>query len=171
MLRSALANVMSALALISIWLASGRWASIGSSTVITLCVKRSIWFSIEYRVVVLPLPVGPQTSTMPDGLAMALGDDGPLALGNPGVGQGEPAGVLVEHANRQFLAVQRPGAGHAEGDAVSPLRAVKAPSCGRRRSEMSMLETALTLLITARHVSAESSRTARNVPSMRSRIV
>ena len=67
--------------------------------------------------VVLPLPVGPQISTMPDGLADGVGDHGALPLGNARVGQREPAGILVQHANRHLLAVERPGAGHAEGDA------------------------------------------------------
>jgi len=55
-LRSVLAKVMSALGLISIWLASGSSASIGSSTVMTFRVKRSISLSMAYMVVVLPLP-------------------------------------------------------------------------------------------------------------------
>ena len=52
---------------------------------------------------------------------------------------------------------------------MSPFRAEKAPSCGRRRSEMSKLETALMLLMTPRQVSERRSRTIRKVPSIRSR--
>ena len=70
-LRNALANVMSALALISNWLMPGKWASIGSSTVMTFRVVRSIWLSMEYNVVVFPLPVGPHINTMPAGCVMA----------------------------------------------------------------------------------------------------
>ena len=43
-------------------------------------------------------------------------DQGALALGNPGVGQGESAGIRVQHPDRQLLAVEGPGAGHAEGE-------------------------------------------------------
>ena len=45
----------------------GRSYSTGSSTVSTLLVAASIWPSAAYSVVVLPLPVGPVTSTMPCG--------------------------------------------------------------------------------------------------------
>jgi len=57
-------------------------------------------------------------------------------------------------------------------EAVAPsLRAMNPPSCGRRRSEMSMPETALMLLMTARAVASLTSFTVRRTPSMRSRTV
>ncbi len=46
--------------------------STGSSSVMMLTDSVLMWFSTEYRVVVLPLPVGPVTSTMPSGLAMII---------------------------------------------------------------------------------------------------
>ena len=89
----------------------------GSSTVITLCVQAiDLIQASSTSVVVFPLPVGPQISTMPDGLATASSDHGALALGDARVGQGELAGILVQHPDRDLLAVEGPGAGHAEGD-------------------------------------------------------
>ena len=43
----------------------GNWYSTGSSMVTILSLRRLISVSAAYSVVVLPLPVGPVTSTMP----------------------------------------------------------------------------------------------------------
>ena len=68
---TALAKLMPARSLSRTCRTSGIWYSTGSSTVMIL---RSLSFkalSVAYRVVVLPLPVGPVTRNMPLGRSMA----------------------------------------------------------------------------------------------------
>src|SRR3954452_961777 len=61
------ANVMPAWSWIWIWLIRGKMYSTGSSIVITFMSRRLISDNVAYNVVVLPLPVGPPTITMPNG--------------------------------------------------------------------------------------------------------
>ena len=65
MLRSARANVMPIDSWTWIWLISSNWYSTGSSTVTMFFSGLRRTLSAEYSVVVLPLPVGPVTSTSP----------------------------------------------------------------------------------------------------------
>ena len=65
--RSKVAKVSPICGLTWIWLMPRSWYSIGSSTVTTLRVMAFSPVSPVYSVVVLPLPVGPVTSTMPLG--------------------------------------------------------------------------------------------------------
>ena len=65
--RSRVAKVSPTCGLTWIWLMPRSWYSIGSSTVTTLRETAFSPVSPVYSVVVLPLPVGPVTSTMPLG--------------------------------------------------------------------------------------------------------
>ena len=64
---SPVANVRPAWSAIWIWLTRGKMYSTGSSIVMTLMSRRLISDNVAYNVVVLPLPVGPPTITMPNG--------------------------------------------------------------------------------------------------------
>ena len=55
--------------------------STGSSSESTFCLSRSTSFKIEYNVVDLPEPVGPEISTKPYGFLIAVRDKRQVALG------------------------------------------------------------------------------------------
>ena len=148
-LRSVLAKVISALGLISIWLVCGSIASIGSSTVITFRVRRSMLLSMAYMVVVLPLPVGPQIRIIPEGVCRALRMMLFCLALRPRSFSMYPAASRFRTRIESFSPLTVPLLATRNDAACSPRRAVNAPSCGRRRSEMSMAATALMLLITA----------------------
>ncbi len=65
--RSAPAKVNPISGLAVTWFIPSNWYSTGSSTVTIFLSGLSTNFNIEYKVVVLPLPVGPQTSNIPCG--------------------------------------------------------------------------------------------------------
>src|SRR5438445_10997496 len=67
--RTPLANVRPALGVLWAWFNRGHWYSTGSSTVTMFLSVVLILYSVEYRVVVLPLPVGPLTRIIPYGLS------------------------------------------------------------------------------------------------------
>ena len=68
--RRPLAKVMPALRLSCTWRILSMRYSTGSSTVMMLMSGWLIRFRIEYRLVLLPLPVGPVLRIMPYGLVM-----------------------------------------------------------------------------------------------------
>src|SRR6266498_3469022 len=64
--RRPVAKLIPAAALTWVWLTFSNVYSIGSSIVVTFSATRSISLMEAYSVVVLPLPVGPATTTMPN---------------------------------------------------------------------------------------------------------
>ena len=81
--RSAAAKVRPARELICTWLMPLSRYSTGSSTVMMLISGRLIWFSAAKRVVDLPEPVGPVTSSAPVGRATISDSFACIAVGEP----------------------------------------------------------------------------------------
>ena len=91
-----------------------RWYSIGSSTVMILRVTAFSASSPVYSVVVLPLPVGPVTSTMPFGSSSAAPNWRMTAWRQAEAGVVERDGGAVEDPQHHGLAMQGGDRGDAE---------------------------------------------------------
>ena len=98
------AKPMSSAACTWVWLKAGSIISIGSSIVQTLTSSVARLFSVEYSVVVLPLPVGPVTRMMPCGRAISCCQARRRAPPKPSASSALDRGLGVEDAHHHLLA-------------------------------------------------------------------
>ena len=124
--RSAAAKFSPMFSRICTWLTPGRLNSTGSSAVMMLVSGVLIREIDEYSVLVLPLPVGPVTSTMPHGFWIASSKLGERLRLEAELGHVEHQLVLVEQPHDDLLAEQRRQARHAEVDLLRPAGVVEA---------------------------------------------
>jgi hypothetical protein len=120
-------------------------------------------------VVVLPLPVGPQITTNPLAACANPRSDAAIAAGIP---RHSRLGTRARTSRRRTTSFSPRIVGIDETRASTerPLRpARKPPSCGSRRSDMSMPASSLTRTKTCAKSVPEAVRTVRSTPSTRSR--
>ncbi len=169
MARRAFANVSSMRGLTWVWPMPGSSYSIGSSTVSTLVVVVSSVCRAAYSVVVLPLPVGPVTSTMPCGCWTSRRKPASTSPLMPRPSRPSSLSLL---SSRRSTARSPCAHGSVEtrtSIARWPMRSPMRPSCGRRRSAMSSSAMILSRLISAACSALLGCTTSRSVPSTRKR--
>ncbi len=153
-----------------IWLNAGSTISIGSSMVQTLTSGVASAFSVEYRVVVLPEPVGPVTSTMPFGLAVISfqrfwsSSEKPSSRKSRTSTSGSKMRITI-FSPKAVGSVDR----RSSTSACSSVRVLMRPSCGRRFSTTSMRPRILMRLVIAARTAAGIWYTWCSTPSMRKR--
>ena len=142
--RNACANVSPICGFTGTWFTPGSMYSTGSSTVRILRSVMLSSVSAAYSVVVLPLPVGPVTSTMPNGRAIASRS---VAI-SPASKPSESKSSCTSWRSRMRSTALSPC---IVGDVATrksmslPCTETRMrPSCGRRRS--AMLRPAMTLM-------------------------
>ena len=137
--RSPLAKLMPACSLVWIWLMEGNTYSTGSSMVMMLRLGSSISVSEAYRVVVLPLPVGPAHSTIPNGARMSRVNTSWVSVGMPRSSM-RNTDRLLSRTRRTQLSPQIVATVDTRMSISRPSTTmVICPSWGRRRSTMFML--------------------------------
>ncbi|MNS55627.1 hypothetical protein D3C72_884640 [compost metagenome] len=167
MARRASAKLMSILALTCVWLMPDRSYSMGSSTVRMLLVAASRRLSAAYSVVVLPLPVGPVTSTMPCGWRIRRSSCVSTSGHMPRRSNcSRPASL----SNKRSTARSPWPVGKVDTRTSMgrpPTRSAMRPSCGRRFSAMSRCAMILMREIKAACKALRGDTTSRSVPSTR----
>ena len=169
MARKALAKVSSMRAFTWVCPTPASSYSIGSSTVMMLLRVASRRLSAAYRVVVLPEPVGPVTSTMPWGWAIRRSKRLSASPCMPSVSRLRRPCDLSSKRNtaRSPWALGRVLT--RTSTARVPMRREMRPSCGRRRSAMSSSAMILRREIRAACSARLGCTTSRKVPSTRKR--
>ena len=153
-----------------IWLNSGEIISIGSSTVHTLTSAVASRFRVEYRVVVLPEPVGPVTSTIPCGRSTRSFQPSASSALKPScsmlrnVTSGSKMRSTHFSPNAVGMVETRISTSRPPGE-----RVLIRPSCGRRRSPRSIRDSTLIRLVAAVITGGGISNTLCSMPSMRKR--
>ncbi len=167
--RSALANVSPMSAWVWIWVMRGSWNSTGSSTVMIFFMPSSAAASVAYRVVDLPEPVGPVTSRMPWASRLQAPSRARWSGAMPS--RSSPRS-LRSFGNRRSTMDSpcTPGNAEARTSMAWPLaRTLRRPSCGKRRSAMSMPEISFRREATALKRSRGNCSRAYSTPSIRKR--
>jgi hypothetical protein len=100
-------------------------------------------------VVVLPEPVGPGQEDHPVGVLQVLGEDHHVILVEPDLLELQHARRLVEQTQHDALAVAVGTVLMRTSTSPWPTRSEARPSCGRRRSAMSIFPMTLTRLTMA----------------------
>ena len=127
-----------------IWLTPSSWYSTGSSTVISLLSLVLRVFSAVYRVVVLPLPVGPVTSSTPWGIFSTLCKRCSGWALKPSTAK---SSTTLSRLSRRSTTLSPCMVGTVETRMSRSLPCTRIsirPSCGRRRS--AMLSRAISLI-------------------------
>ncbi len=169
--RTPLAKSRSMLVCTCIWLNSGAIISIGSSTVHTFTSGVASRFSVEYRVVVLPEPVGPVTSTMPCGRSTSAFQPAASCGLKPSwsmlLKAASGSKMRITHFSPKAVGMvdRRISTSRPPGE-----RVLMRPSCGRRRSARSIRPSTLIRLTTAVITAGGTSNTLCSTPSMRKRM-
>ena len=148
----------------------GSRYSTGSSTVMILHCGLLSSVSAAYRVVVLPLPVGPVTSTRPCGLWITWRRRGSSSSGRPSSAR---LRVALLWSSRRMTAASPFWVGMVASRTsrlLSRTRTVKRPSWGRRFSEMSAPPISLRREISAGAMRLSSITVSCSTPSMRRRM-
>ena len=133
-----------------IWLNSGAIISMGSSIEQTFTSGVASSFIVEYSVVVLPEPVGPVTSTMPYGSLIIFSQRSRSSLVKPNSGKSRTSTSCVKirittfSPNAVGMVEIRSSISPPPGETV-----LMRPSCGRRRSTISMRASSLMRLVIA----------------------
>ena len=126
-----------------------------------------IWERAEYKVVVLPEPVGPVTSTIPYGFAMASMKSFSALGSNPK----EPRSNVRFPASRIRNTIFSPKiTGSVETRKSTTFRFILSlirPSCGTRRSAMFKSERILIREVSAAFIFMGGFKTSYSVPSSR----
>ena len=170
MLRSAPANVIPFSLLTCTWLINSNWYSTGSSTVTTFRSTPLINSIAEYSVVVLPLPVGPVTSTNPCGRASI---DRTPASGSGAIPSLSRSNVMFRRSSTRMTIFSPSTVGSVlirRSTSRPWTRTWTRPSCGLRCSAMSNLLITLIRDTTAGCISRRGFITSRSTPSTRNRI-
>ena len=167
--RSALAKVMSMRGLTCVWPTPARSYSIGSSTVRMFVVVALSIDSAAYRVVVLPEPVGPVTSTMPCGCVIRPSNCFSMGALMPRCCRSRRPASLSSKRNtaRSPCPVGRVETRTSTG--LPPTRRVMRPSCGKRFSAMSSCAMILMREMSEPWIALRGRTTSRRLPSMRKR--
>ena len=122
-----------------IWLNAGSTSSIGSSIVHTFTSGRATCFSVEYKVVVLPEPVGPVTRITPCGCSTIERQVASSSASKPSSRKffssttGSKMRITSFSPNAVGMVDSRNSTSSPDG-----ARVFRRPSCGRRFSAMSM---------------------------------
>src|SRR5450756_2227753 len=167
--RKAPAKVRPAFGLTCTWLMPASRYSTGSSTVMTLISGRETALSVAYKVVDLPEPVGPVTSIMPYGLVY---DCSKTALFRSRKPRSERSSRAVELSKMRITTFSPQTVGK-----VATRRSIfrpwwvtdMRPSCGFRRSAMSISLRIFTREITPAWICFGDRWTSLSTPSIRYR--
>ena len=169
MARRALAKSKSIFGLTWVWPTPASSYSIGSSTVMMLACAASSICSAAYKVVVLPEPVGPVTSTMPCGCWINCSK---LCKVWPCMPTACSVRRLSLLSSKRSTARSPCAPGKVDtrtSMARWPKRKEMRPSCGRRFSAMSKSAMIFKREISAACKARFGVTTSRSVPSMRKR--
>ncbi len=138
------------------WLTPGRLNSTGSSAVMMLVSVVLIFEIDEYSVLVLPLPVGPVTRTMPHGLLIAASSFCSDSSSKPSLVM---SSISFDLSSRRMTIFSPKSVGRQETrksmSLVEPLsekRILMRPSCGSRFSAISSLAMILTREVIASRI-------------------